>query len=215
MKTAFAFGFAVLVALSGTYALADGDENWSGFGPFTLNELSLVGSVEVNAHCKDVWRVLTELDKMQNLAPHLALHSLDGQKIAEHRGDVVRVSVQKAKGIMTGQFVLTTPVPFERISAVLAPDRGPWMRMQQWNLNPRDHERKCLVDYDEAYNELWVKLARLEGSDFIRKNRDHHMHVVLRRIKNMAEGKEPGPAAETTYLFEDAKAFPDKYRVAN
>jgi hypothetical protein len=201
--------FAVLMA---GRAFAADNGNWAGFGPFTLNELSLTGTVEVNSDCTKVWGVLTELEKMQKLAPHLSLNSPTGQKTAEQRGDVVRIAVQKSNGIMTGQFVLTTPVPYQRIQAVLSPDRGPWMRIQQWTLNPED--KKCLVDYAEAYNELWVKGVGIDGSGFIQKNRDHHMHVVLRRIKNMAEGKEPGPPQEIEYLFEDAKVFPDQFRMA-
>lgn len=203
----------LFVALTAGMVYATENDNWPGFGPFTLNDLSLTGSVEVNSDCVGVWGTLTELDKMQKLAPHLGLNTPNGQKTAEQRGDVVRISVQKRNGIMTGQFVLTTPVPYQKIQAVLAPDKGPWMRIQQWTLNPQD--KKCLVDYSEAYNELWVKTVGIAGSDFIKKNRDHHMHVVLRRIKNMAEGKEPGSPQEIEYLFEDAKTFPDQFKVVN
>jgi len=206
------YTLGLFVALTAGTAYATENENWAGFGPFTLNALSLTGSVEINSDCTEVWGTLTELEKMQKLAPHLGLNSPTGQKTAEHQGDVVRVAVQKRNGMMTGQFVLTTPVPYQKIQAVLAPDRGPWMRIQQWTLNSQD--KKCLVDYAEAYNELWVKVVGIDGSDFIKKNRDHHMHVVLRRIKNMAEGQEPGPPQETEYLFEDAKAFPDQFKMA-
>jgi hypothetical protein len=208
------YALALAVALSGGASVAVGDESWPGFEPFTLNDLSLVGRVSVDAPCMEAWKVLTEIDRMRTLAPHLGLHSATGQRTAEQRGDAVRVKVQKAHGIMTGEFVLTTPVPFHKITAVLIPDNGPWMRIQQWTLNNQTGG-KCVVDYNEAYNELWVKTVGIDKSGFIKKNRDHHMHVVLRRIKNLAEGKEPGPAEETAYLFEDAKVFPDKFRAIN
>jgi len=210
MKKSLSVTLVALGALAAGQAYAS---EWDdSFGPFTLNTVSLAGSVEVNAPCLESWKVLTEIDKLQKLAPHLGLAAVDGQKTAEHRGDVVRVKTQKLNGVMTGEFVLTTPVPFKRISAVLAPDRGPWVRIQQWDLITTS-DKTCRLDYDEAYNEVWLKAVQIMGSDFIKSNRDHHIHVILRRIKNMAEGREPGAPDEVNYLFEDAKTFPEKFRV--
>ena len=182
------------------------------FGRFTLNDTSLTGSIQVDAPCVESWKVLTEIDKLQTLAPHLGLSAPPPgtQKVAEKRGDLVNFATKKAQGIVTGQFVLASPVPNARVQAVVVPDRGPWMRIQQWDLQP-DGEKKCNVGYNEAYNEIWVRLVGIAGSGFIAKNRDHHIHVILRRIKLMAEGKEPGPPEELDYLMQDARDFPGKF----
>src|SRR4051794_1601546 len=152
MNKALSITLVTLCSLAAGQTLAA--EQWDdSFGPFTLNSMSLTGSIKVNAPCLESWKVLTEIDKLQKLAPHLGLSDPTGQRTAEHRGDVVRVKTQKLSGVMTGEFVLTTPVPFKRISAVLAPDRGPWVRIQQWDLVSIDNDKACRLDYDEAYNE--------------------------------------------------------------
>lgn len=190
-----------------------GADEYPGMKPFVLNESSLKASVDVNAPCSEAWSVITNLEKLRTLAPHLGLHTTNGQLTAERRGDVVAIDVDKGNGQrLKGEFVLTTPVPFFQITAALFPEKGPWMRIQQWTLNPGENDKKCVLDYNEGYNELWIKAVGIEGSGFIAKNRDHHMHVILRRIKNMAEGREPGTKAEIDYLFADAREFPAKFR---
>jgi hypothetical protein len=190
---------------------APAEEHEAFFEKFTLHESSLEGAVHVDAACNNVWKVLTQIDLLQKLAPHLHLTTNGGQKTAEKRGDVVNFSIDKPAGPATGQFILASPVPFIKVQAVLVPNKGPWVRIQEWLMTP-EGTNKCLVTYNEAYNQLWLKAAGIEGSGFIQEVRDHHMHVILRRIKNMAEGKEPGPPEETTYLFEDARTFPEKMR---
>jgi uncharacterized protein YndB with AHSA1/START domain len=184
---------------------------WAGIGNFVLNDTSLTAKAEVAAPCGNVWDVLTRIDLLQKWAPHLHLSTLADQKTAEKRGDVATFKTDKGSHQVTGMFVLASPVPHKRVQAVLVPDRGPWVRIQEWTLNPEANG--CSVDYNESYNELWLKAAKIQGSGFIAKNRDHHIHVVLRRMKNIAEGKEAGPADEIAYLMQDAKDFPDKFRV--
>jgi hypothetical protein len=181
------------------------------FEKFTLNETSLTGAIHVDAPCENSWKALTQLDMLQKLGPHLHLTTSNGLKSAEKRGDVVDYMVEKPNGKVTGQFVLASPVPFHKVQAVLVPNKGPWLRIQEWVMTP-EGEGKCLVSYNESYNQLWLKAAGIEGSGFISKVRDHHMHVILRRGKFLAEGKEPGPPEETAYLFEDARSFPENMR---
>jgi hypothetical protein len=190
-----------------------GSDEWAGIGNFVLNDSSLLAKAEVAAPCNKVWDVLTRIDLLQKWAPHLHLTATTDKDRAENRGDVVAFSTDKGSHRLTGLFVLASPVPYKRVQAVLVPDRGPWVRIQEWLLVP--NPKGCSVDYDEAYNELWIKAARIQGSGFIAKNRDHHIHVVLRRMKNLAEGREAGPPGELDYLLQDAKDFPDKFRVVS
>jgi hypothetical protein len=183
------------------------------FEKFKLNETSLTGGIHIAAPCSISWKVLTQLDTLQKLGPHLHLTTENGLKSAEKRGDLVHFSVDKPNGTTTGTFILASPVPYYKVQAVVVPDKGPWMRIQEWVMNP-EGENKCLVTYNEAYNQLWLKAAGIEGSDFIAKDRDHHIHVILRRGKNLAEGKEAGSPEETAYLLDDARNFPERFRTA-
>jgi hypothetical protein len=199
-------------AATGAVAAAEAEEQHEPyFDKFALHENSLTGGVHIDADCKKVWEVMTTIDLLQKWAPHLHLTSINNQKTATQRGDAVNFRVERMSGTGTGQFILASPVPFHRVQAVVVPQKGPWIRIQEWNMVP-EGDKKCRVDYNESYNELWVKHQGLEGTNYIKKIRDHHIHVVLRRMKNLAEGKDAGPADEVTYLMEDAKTFPDKLR---
>jgi hypothetical protein len=213
MKARGILGAAVAMMMGVSVpAFAGAIEDEPFFSKPTLNDLSLNMSIQVDANCSESWKVLTQIEKLQKLAPHLGLTANGGQTSAEKRGDVLNFAMQKPTGIVTGQFVLASPVPNARVQAVVVPDKGPWMRIQQWDLQPQG-ETRCTVGYNEAYNEIWVRAVGLMGSDFIAKNRNHHIHVILRRIKFMAEGKEPGPAEEQAYLFADGRDFPAKFVV--
>lgn len=201
---------AMTLCLASTAFAGSGDDA-PYFGKFTSNPMSLTASIKVDAPCSASWAVLTELDKLRSLAPHLNLSTENNKKVADKRGDFVYFKVKKSDHMATGKFILTSPVPHQSIQAIVVPDRGPWMRVQTWEL-VKDGPKACTVQYNEAYNEHWVRAAGIYGSKFVPKNRDHHMHVVLRRIKFMAEGKDPGPADETTYLFADARDFPNMFR---
>jgi hypothetical protein len=207
----------VMLVVASTSSAVGSEETgqWEPFfEKFTLNQTSLTGGIHIAAPCSVSWKVLTELTSLQKLGPHLHLTTEGGLKSAEKRGDLVHFSVDKPNGITTGTFVLASPVPFYKVQAVVVPDKGPWMRIQEWVMNP-EGENKCMVTYNEAYNQLWLKAAGIEGADFIAKDRDHHIHVILRRGKNLAEGKEAGPPEETAYLMDDARNFPERFRTAS
>lgn len=91
---------------------APAEQHEAFFEEFTLHENSLDGAVHVDASCDNVWKILTQLDLLQKLAPHLHLTTDGGQKTAEKRGDVVNYSIDKPAGPATGQFILASPVPF-------------------------------------------------------------------------------------------------------
>jgi hypothetical protein len=200
---------AMALAASTVQAAGGGDEDWTGIDPFELHPTSLKAVVKVNAHCDRVWDVLTVVEKLKILAPHLNITS--PVERAHERGDYVNTIVDKGDHTAKGKFILTSPVPNERVSAIVQPDDGPWMRVQVWTMSPTGPD-SCRMDYSEAYNEEWLIKQRIDGTDFIAKNRDHHIHVVLRRVKNIAEGKKPGSDAEYKYLFADAKDFPKQFQ---
>lgn len=204
----FAALIFAMAAVTGT-AHAAGDGGWEGIEPFTLHDTALQATMHVNSHCNQVWDVLTIIEKLQELAPHLNITSPVVR--AHERGDYINTAVIKEDHVARGKFVLLTPVPFNRVDAVVQPDKGPWMRIQVWEMNPVSGD-DCRVDYSESYNEIWLKQKRIDGTPFIAENRDHHIHVILRRIKRMAEGKAPGDEAEYAYLFEDARTFPKPFQ---
>lgn len=185
------------------------DRDWPGAGKFKLYDTALEGNYHINANCQTVWGVLTQVDKLRELAPHLNITS--HLKVAEKRGDYVNVAVTKPRGTARLKFVLLSPVPNHRVDAVLQPEGdGPWVRIQRWLLNPVNADQ-CNIGYFESYNEIWLKKQRIYGSNFIAENRDHHVHVILSRIKNMAEGRPAGDKKEYKYLFDDARTFPAQF----
>ena len=62
--------------------------------------------------------------------------------------------------------------------------------------------------YEETYNPKPLKNAAYDVKEIIQDIRAPYMEIILRRLKNAAEGKEPGPAKETEQLKEIAKNFP-------
>ena len=197
---------AVLIASA---ALAAGDvpvvsEN---MGEFTADHLSFQARVEVAAPCKEVFTVLTDFKKLQTLVPHL-----NGKaKVAKatNPGDTLWYEFQrKDKTKSTGRLVLTTIEENARLQVLVQPDQGPWLRVQEFALYSPQKGDRCDVIYEETYNPRPLKNAAYNLKEIIQEIRAPYMNIILRRLKNIAEGKSPGPADETDKLREIAKQFP-------
>ena len=108
--------------------------------------------------------------------------------------------------------ILTTIEENNRIQFLVQPDQGPWLRVQEFRLyapaaGPKK-DSQCTVIYEETYNPKPLKNAAYDVKEIIQDIRAPYMEIILRRLKNAAEGKEPGPAKETEQLKEIAKNFP-------
>ncbi len=185
----------------------------------SAEELAFTSTVDVAASCNEVWTSLTEFARLQKLVPHL--HGTANVARATKPGDALFYTLDKADGSKnTGKFVVTELEPAYRLQVMVQPDEGPWLRVQEFMLYTKaaqkaDKEKKekaahesCHVSYAESYNQLALKYQEYDRTAIVKDLREPYMQIILRRLKNISEGKEPGPAEETQKLSEVAKNFP-------
>jgi hypothetical protein len=191
---------AVLCGLGGKAARAD--------------DLSFTAGIDVAAPCNDVWTNLTEFPRLQKLVPHL--HGTANVARANQIGDMLFYTIDKAGGEKsTGKFVVTSLEPAYKLQVMVQPDEGPWLRVQEFTLYQKPGAKgekakasACHVDYEESFNQLALKYSGYDASGIVKNLREPYMAIVLRRLKNLAEGKEAGPGDEVKKLAEVAKNFP-------
>ena len=180
-------------------------------GEFSADALSFESRVEIQAGCKAVFSTMTDLQRIQALIPHL--HGKTKVARAANPGDTLAYEFErKDKTKNTGRMILTTIEENNRIQFLVQPDQGPWLRVQEFRLyapaaGPKK-DSQCTVIYEETYNPKPLKNAAYDVKEIIQDIRAPYMEIILRRLKNAAEGKEPGPAKETEQLKEIAKNFP-------
>jgi hypothetical protein len=177
-------------------------------------DLAFTSSVDVAASCNDVWTSLTEFGRLQKLVPQL--HGTANVPRANQIGDMLFYTIDKADGSKsTGKFVVTSLEPAYKLQVMVQPDEGPWLRVQEFTLftkPPAKGEKAgkggCHVDYEESFNPLALKYSGYDATGIVKNLREPYMAIVLRRLKNLSEGKDPGPADEAKKLAEVAKNFP-------
>jgi hypothetical protein len=181
--------------------------------PARSEELAFTSAIDVAASCNDVWTNLTEFPRLQKLVPHL--HGTANVARATQIGDMLFYTIDKAdKTKSTGKFVVTSFEPAYKVQVMVQPDEGPWLRVQEFTLYqkpPAKNEKGkagCHVDYEEGFNQLALKYKGYDASGIVKNLREPYMAIILRRLKNLAEGKEPGPPDEVKKLAEVAKNFP-------
>jgi hypothetical protein len=192
----------VIVMSLSTRALAAGDE------------LSFTSSIDVNANCNAVFTTLTEFGRLAKLIPHL--HGTANVPRATQIGDMLFYTIDKAdKSKATGKFVTTSFEPAHRLQVMVQPDEGPWLRVQDFTLYTKPQGEKdgkgkdvCHVEYEESYNQLALKFKQYDSSGIVANLRQPYMNIILKRLKNLSEGKDAGPADEVKKLAELAKNFP-------
>ncbi len=177
------------------------------------DELAFTSKVEVGATCSDVWNNLTEFGRLQKLVSHL--HGTANVARATQVGDTLFYSIDRAgKTKNTGKFVVTSLEPAYRLQVMVQPDEGPWLRVQEFVLYGRQPKgeakgkSECDVTYEESYNQLALKSQTLDTSGVVKSMREPYMEIILRRLRNLSEGKEAGAADEAKRLAEVAKNFP-------
>jgi hypothetical protein len=177
-------------------------------------DLAFTSNVDTAASCNDVWTNLTEFPRLQKLVPHL--HATANVARANQIGDMLFYTIDKADGSKsTGKFVVTSLEPAYKIQVMVQPDEGPWLRVQEFTLyqkpppkGEKGAKAGCHVDYEEAFNPLALKYKGYDATGIVKGQREPYMAIVLRRLKNLSEGKEPGPANEVKKLADVAKNFP-------
>ena len=180
-------------------------------GEFSADALFFESRVEVNAACKAVFSAMTDMQRIQALVPHL--HGKAKVARAANPGDTLAYEFERKDGTKnTGRMILTTVEENNRIQFLVQPDQGPWLRVQEFRLyapaaGPKK-DSQCTVIYEETYNPKPLRNAAYDVKEIIQDIRAPYMQIILRRLKNSAEGKEPGPAKETEQLKEIAKNFP-------
>ncbi|MGH7820330.1 MAG: hypothetical protein ACREQ9_11185 [Candidatus Binatia bacterium] len=182
-----------------------------GPGEFKARDLAFESRVEVDATCKETFRTLTEFARLQKLVPHL--HGKAKVPAAKSIGDTLVYEFEREDGTKnTGRMILTTLESDHRVQILVQPDEGPWLRVQEFRLYaPAGGEKKgstCHVAYEETYNPKPLKNAAYDMKEIIEEVRAPYMEIILRRLKNLSEGKEAGPQDETGKLREIAKHFP-------
>lgn len=188
-------------------------------GVLAAEELAFTSTIDVSASCNEVWNSLTEFARLQKLVPHL--HGTANVARATKPGDALFYTLDKADGSKnTGKFVVTELEPAYRLQVMVQPDEGPWLRVQEFTLYTKplqkaEKEKKetaardgCHVNYAESYNQLALKFKEYDTSAVVKDLREPYMQIVLRRLKNISEGKDPGPTDEARKLAEVAKNFP-------
>jgi hypothetical protein len=186
-------------------------------GAWAGEQLSFTSTVDVAAGCNEVWTSLTEFSRLQKLVPHL--HGTANVARASKLGDTLFYTLEKKDGTKnTGKFVVTELDPGYRLQTMVQPDEGPWLRVQEWTLYvkpPGKADKKdkgdkdtCHVTYAESFNELALKYQDYDATAIVKNLREPYMQIVLRRLKNISEGKDPGPPEETQKLADVAKNFP-------
>jgi hypothetical protein len=180
-------------------------------GEFSADALSFESRVEINADCKKVFSTMTDMQQIQALVPHL--HGKAKVARAANPGDTLAYEFErKDRSKNTGRMILTTIEENNRIQFLVQPDQGPWLRVQEFRLyapaaGPNKNSQ-CTVIYEETYNPKPLRNAAYDVKEIVQDIRAPYMQIILRRLKNLAEGKEPGPAKETDQLKEIAKNFP-------
>jgi hypothetical protein len=179
------------------------------------DELSFTSAIDVNANCNAVWTTLTEFGRLAKLIPHL--HGTANVPRATQIGDMLFYTIDKAdKTKATGKFVTTSFEPAHRLQVMVQPDEGPWLRVQDFTLYAKPQADKdgkakkdvCHVEYEESYNQLALKFKQYDASGIVANLRQPYMNIILKRLKNLSEGKDAGPADEVKKLAELAKNFP-------
>lgn len=180
-------------------------------GEFAADALYFESRVEIQADCKAVFATMTDMQRIQALIPHL--HGKAKVARAANPGDTLAYEFERKDGTKnTGRMILTTIEENNRIQFLVQPDQGPWLRVQEFRLyapaaGPNKNSQ-CTVIYEETYNPKPLRNAAYDVKEIIQDIRAPYMQIILRRLKNAAEGKEPGPAKETEQLKEIAKNFP-------
>ena len=177
-------------------------------------DLAFTSNVDTAASCNEVWTNLTEFPRLQKLVPHL--HGTANVARANQIGDMLFYTIDKADGSKsTGKFVVTSLEPAYKIQVMVQPDEGPWLRVQEFTLyqkpppkGEKGGKAGCHVEYEEAFNQLALKYKGYDATGIVKGLREPYMAIVLRRLKNLSEGKEAGPANEVKKLAEVAKNFP-------
>ncbi|MGH7857305.1 MAG: hypothetical protein ACREQY_08230 [Candidatus Binatia bacterium] len=180
-------------------------------GEFKAKDLSFESRVEVEATCKEAFKTLTEFGRLQKLVPHL--HGKAKVAAAKDPGDTLSYEFERTDGTKnTGRMILTTLETDHRVQILVQPDEGPWLRVQEFKLYaPAGGEKKsssCHIAYEETYNPKPLRNAAYDMKEIIEQVRAPYMEIILRRLKNISEGEEAGPKAETEKLREIAKHFP-------
>lgn len=184
-------------------------------GVQAAEELSFTSAVDVSATCNEVWTSLTEFARLQKLVPHL--HGTANVPRATKPGDALFYTLDKADGTKnTGKFVVTELEPAYRLQVMVQPDEGPWLRVQEFTLYAKPAQKAekekaamgCHVSYAESYNQLALRAKEYDSSAIVRDLREPYMQIILRRLRNISEGKDAGPANEAQKLVEVAKNFP-------
>jgi hypothetical protein len=202
---------ALLVAAPLRLLAADAPVVQETRGEFSADALAFESRVEIAANCKDVFNALTEMRKIGAMVPHI--HGKAKVTKAANPGDTLSYEFErKDKSKNTGRFVLTAIEENNRIQFLVQPDQGPWLRVQEFRLYaPASGSKKesiCNVIYEETYNPKPLKNQAYDMKEIVQEIRRPYMEIILRRLKNIAEGKEPGPAKETDQLRDIAKNFP-------
>lgn len=207
----FPFVVAALVSIAGVGGATDVPIIEEQAGEFRARDLSFVSRVEIEAACDETYKTLTEFARLQKLVPHL--HGKAKVARAENVGDTLTYEFERADGTKnTGRMILTTLEDGSRVQVLVQPDDGPWLRVQEFRLYAPAGGKKsgslCHVVYEETYNPQPLKNAAYDMKAIVEEIREPYMDVILRRLKNISEGKEPGPAEEVKQLREIAKHFP-------
>lgn len=180
-------------------------------GEFRAEDLAFESRAEIGTSCDEVYKTLTEFARLQRLVPHL--HGKAKVAKASNVGDTLWYEFERADGTKnTGRLILTTLETGHRVQVLVQPDEGPWLRVQEFRLYapaPKEKSDKlCHVAYEETYNPQPLKNAAYDMRAIVEDVRAPYMQVILRRLKNLSEGKEPGPKNEVEKLREIAKQFP-------
>jgi hypothetical protein len=175
-------------------------------------DLSFTSGIDVAADCNAVWENLTEFGRLQKLVPHL--HGTANVARATKLGDALFYELETSEGKKnTGKLVVTSLEPAYKLQVIVQPDEGPWLRVQEFTLltppaKGKKDGARCRVDYEESFNELAMKHKGYDTSGMVRDLRESYMGTILRRLKNLSEGRDAGPADESGKLREVAKNFP-------
>jgi len=202
---------ALLLTGSGTALAADVPIVHEERGDFSAGALSFESRVDVAKDCKTVFTGMTDVQRVQALIPHL--NGKSKVKLVANPGDTMTYEFVRKDGTKaTGRLIVTTIEENNRIQFLVQPDQGPWLRVQEFRLyapaaGPKK-DAECTVIYEETYNPKPLHNAGYDLKEIIQDIRAPYMQIILRRLKNAAEGRAPGPAKEVDELKEIAKNFP-------
>jgi uncharacterized protein YndB with AHSA1/START domain len=180
-------------------------------GEFSADALYFETRIEIDASCAEVFTSLTDMKRVGALVPHLRGKAKVTK--AANPGDTMWYEFERKDGSKnSGRFILTTIEENSRVQFLVQPDAGPWLRVQEFRLFApaagSKRKTQCAVIYEETYNPKPLKNAAYDVKEIIQEIRAPYMQIILRRLKNLSEGKEPGPPREAAELTEIAKTFP-------